>query len=36
MTYQLASASSIVLLHDLQSAEDSYEVTPGTMINHHY
>lgn len=35
MTYQLASASSIVLLHDL-AGEDKYEVTPQTMINHHY
>ena len=36
MTYQLASASSIVLLHDLQESPDQYEVTPQTMINHHY
>ena len=35
MTYQLASSSSIVLLHDLQAAGERYEVTPQTMINHH-
>lgn len=36
MTYQLASASSIVLVHDLQGSDESYEVTPTTMINQHF